>query len=92
LPRPARARPPPFYGPLDGYSWPVGRLTKADLLAAGVGLIALLAGLVLIVTSDGSTARTVGAVLLGLAAIAFVALAFLIVGESEDRDPRNKAL
>ncbi|HEY2398376.1 MAG TPA: hypothetical protein VGH78_05225 [Solirubrobacteraceae bacterium] len=69
----------------------MGRLTNADLLAAGVGVIALLAGLVLIVTSDGSTARTVGAVLLGLAGIAFVALVFLIVGESEDRERRNKA-
>jgi hypothetical protein len=68
------------------------RLTTADLLAGGLGVITLLAGLVLIVTSDGSTARTVGAVLLGLAGIAFVALAFLIVGESEDRDRGNNAL
>ena len=68
------------------------RLTTADLLAGGLGVITLLAGLVLIVTSDGSTAKTVGAVLLGLAGIAFVALAFLIVGESEDRDRGNNAL
>jgi hypothetical protein len=68
------------------------RLTTADLLAGGLGVITLLAGLVLILTSDGSTAKTVGAVLLGLAGIAFVALAFLIVGESEDRDRGNNAL
>ncbi|HEV7585841.1 MAG TPA: hypothetical protein VGO14_08690 [Solirubrobacteraceae bacterium] len=68
------------------------RLTRADLLAGGVGVLALLAGLVLLLASGGTAAATVGAVLLGLAGIAFVALAFLIVGESEDRDRRNKAL
>ena len=84
---------PPFYEGLRGYSlWAMRRLTTADLLAGGLGVITLLAGLVLIVTSDGSTAKTVGAVLLGLAGIAFVALAFLIVGESEDRDRGNNAL
>jgi hypothetical protein len=62
------------------------------VLAGGLGVIALLAGLVLIITSGGSTGQTVGAVLLGLAGIAFVALAFLLIGESEDRDRRNKAL
>jgi hypothetical protein len=68
------------------------RLTTADLVAGGLGAVTLLAGLVLIVTSGDSTGKTAGAVLLGLAGIAFVALAFLIVGESEDRDRRNKAL
>ena len=68
------------------------RATTADLLAGGLGVIALLAGLVLIITSGGSTGKTVGAVLLGLAGIAFVALAFLLIGESEDRDRSNKAL
>jgi len=68
------------------------RPTTADLLAGGLGVVTLLAGLVLIVTSGDSTGRTVGAVLLGLAGIAFVALAFLVVGESEDRDRRNKVL
>lgn len=68
------------------------RPTTADVLAGGLGVIALLAGIVLIITSGGSTGRTVGAVLLGLAGIAFVALAFLLIGESEDRDRRNKVL
>jgi hypothetical protein len=70
----------------------VRRPTTADVLAGGLGVIALLAGIVLIITSRGSTGRTVGAVLLGLAGIAFVALAFLLIGESEDRDRRNKVL
>jgi hypothetical protein len=70
----------------------VRRPTTADVLAGGLGVIALLAGIVLIITSGGSTGRTVGAVLLGLAGIAFVALAFLLIGESEDRDRRNKVL
>jgi hypothetical protein len=37
----------------------------------------------------GSTAMVVGGTLLGLGAIAFVALLFLLVGESEDRDRRR---
>jgi uncharacterized membrane protein YidH (DUF202 family) len=70
----------------------VWQRTKADLLAAGLGVLALVAGLALVLAGRGTVASTVGAGLLGLAGIAFVALAFLIVGESEDRDRRNKAL
>jgi ammonia channel protein AmtB len=69
----------------------VRQLTRADLLAAAVGVVALSAGLVLVLAAGGTVA-TLGAVLLGLAGTAFVALAFLIVGESEDRDRRSKTL
>jgi hypothetical protein len=62
------------------------RLTSADLLAGGVGVVALIAGGVLLAAGDGTVASIGGAALLGLAGIAFVALAFLLVGESEDRD------
>jgi hypothetical protein len=68
------------------------RPTKADLFAGSVGAIALLAGLVVLLAVGGSVASTVGAALLGLAGIAFVALAFLLVGESEDRDRRKGTL
>jgi hypothetical protein len=52
----------------------------------GVGLSALAGGVVSLTVSSGFTAAVIGMFLLGLAGIAFVALAFLMVGESEDRD------
>jgi hypothetical protein len=48
-------------------------------------LIAAVAGAVVLAVG-GSSATVVGGALLGLGAIAFVALLFLLVGESEDRD------
>jgi len=50
-----------------------------------LGLLAAVAGAV-VLTLGGNTAVVAGSVLLGLAGIAFVALVFLLVGESEDRD------
>ena len=67
-------------------------VTKADIFAACVGVLALVAGVLLLALGEGTLATTVGAGLLGLAGIAFVALVFLLVGESEDRDRRNGAL
>jgi hypothetical protein len=67
-------------------------LTRADLFAATAGALALVAGLVLILAVGETVASIVGAGLVGLAGIAFVALAFLLVGESEDRDRRKGAL
>jgi hypothetical protein len=52
-------------------------------------LIAAVAGAV-VLTLGGSTAMVAGGALLGLGAIAFVALLFLLVGESEDRDRRRQ--
>jgi hypothetical protein len=46
----------------------------------------LLAGIVLVAAVPGFAAAVAGAFLLGLAGIAFVALAFLLVGEGEERD------
>ena len=51
-----------------------------------LGLLAAVAGAVVVLTLGGNTAVVAGSVLLGLAGIAFVALIFLLVGESEDRD------
>jgi hypothetical protein len=70
----------------------VRAVTKADIFATCVGVLSLVAGVVLLVVVEGTLASTVGAALLGLAGIAFVALVFLLVGESEDRDRRNGAL
>jgi hypothetical protein len=41
-------------------------------------------------TVPGFVASIAGACLLGLAGIAFVALAFLLVGEGEERDYRQR--
>lgn len=51
----------------------------------------LLAGILLLALDAGFVASIVGAGLLGLAGIAFVALAFLFTGESEDRDREGSA-
>jgi hypothetical protein len=61
-------------------------LTRADRAAAGAGLACLLAGALVLALAHGFAATLAGAILLGVAAIAFVALAFLLTGESEDRD------
>jgi hypothetical protein len=66
-------------------------LTGADRLTLAVGVVCLLAGIVLIAAVSGFAAAVAGACLLGLAGIAFVALAFLLVGEGEERDYRNGA-
>jgi hypothetical protein len=61
-------------------------MTSADRLAIAAGSLSLLAGVALLVIDAGFVVSLVGAGLVGLAAIAFVALAFLLAGESEDRD------
>jgi uncharacterized membrane protein (Fun14 family) len=63
-----------------------GRLTTADLAAMCGGLACLAAGIVLLAFVSGFAAKLLGACLLGVVGIAFVSLAFLLVGESEDRD------
>jgi UPF0716 family protein affecting phage T7 exclusion len=65
-------------------------LTGADRLALTVGVVCLLAGIVLVAAVPGFVASVIGACLLGLAGIAFVALAFLVVGEGEERDYRQR--
>ncbi len=61
-------------------------LSGADRAAIGLGLVSLAAGLVLLLAARGFVAEIIGACLIGLAGIAFVALAFLLVGEGEDRE------
>jgi hypothetical protein len=64
-------------------------LTRADGLTLAAGVLCLIAGIVLIAAVPGFGAAVAGACLLGLAGIAFVALAFLLVGEGEERDYRK---
>jgi hypothetical protein len=61
-------------------------LTGADKLTLAAGVACLIAGIVVLAAASGFAAVIVGVVLVGLAGIDFVALAFLLVGESEDRD------
>jgi len=63
-----------------------GRLTTPDLVALGGGAACVLAGIVLVAFVSGFAATLVGTCPLGLGGIAFVSLAFLLVGESEDRN------
>jgi Na+/melibiose symporter-like transporter len=66
------------------------RLTFADRIAVSVGLLALAAGVVVLVLARGTLAWTIAVCLLGVAGVAFVALVFLLVGESEDRYYRRE--
>ena len=60
------------------------RFLNSVVLALSV--LALLAGIVLLLAVHGLGATVAGISLLGLAGIALVSLAFLIVGQGEDRD------
>jgi hypothetical protein len=56
------------------------------LIVVGLALLALVAGVALLLAVDGVVAMVAGIVLVGLAGIALVSLAFLLVGRGEDRD------
>jgi len=55
-------------------------------VTAGFGALALALGVILLVLADGLVLRVLGLALLGLSGIAFMALVFLLVGQSEERD------
>jgi hypothetical protein len=57
--------------------------------AIAAGVIALIAGIVVLAVASGTGATIAGAMLLGLAGIAFVSLVFLIVGQGEESDRRR---
>jgi hypothetical protein len=66
------------------------RFTSADRLAVCIGCAALLAGVLVLVLAHGTIAFAIGTGLLGVCGVAFVALVFLLVGESEDRHYRRE--
>ena len=66
------------------------RGTRADRLTAAIATVALVAGVALLLADDAVIAEIVGAGLIGLSGVAFTALAFLLVGESEDRDREQR--
>jgi hypothetical protein len=49
-------------------------------------LLALIAGVALLIAGGGVAVTVAGILLIGLAGIALVSLVFLIVGQGEDRD------
>jgi hypothetical protein len=68
------------------------RLTSADRTAIGIGCAALVAGILVLSVAHSIVPAVIGIFLLGLCGVAFVALVFLLVGESEDRHYRKGAL
>jgi hypothetical protein len=68
------------------------RLTSADRAAMGIGCASLVAGILVLSLAHGTVPSVIGVFLLGLCALAFLALVFLLVGESEDRHYRKGAL
>jgi hypothetical protein len=61
--------------------WP-----RANVLILSGGLLSLLAGAIVLAAGHGVAATIAGIVLVGLGGIALVSLAFLVVGQGEDRD------
>ena len=59
-------------------------MARHPLLTA-VGVVALIVGIVMTATDRGVVVVTIGLVVLGIGGVLLVSLAFLIVGESEDR-------
>jgi hypothetical protein len=55
-------------------------------VTAGVGAVSLVLGVILLIAAGGLGLWVAGVALLGLSGIAFVALVFLLVGESEEQD------
>jgi hypothetical protein len=64
------------------------RRSDAPILAACAAL-ALVVGIVVLAIGGGFAAMLAAVILLGLAGIALVALVFLLVGQSEERDRRH---
>jgi hypothetical protein len=54
-------------------------------LLIAIGVVALIAGGVMTATDNGVVVVTIGLVVLGIGGVMLVSLAFLVVGESEDR-------
>lgn len=62
-------------------------------LAARIAVLALVlfaAGVVALLATDAVLVTAVGWALVGIAGVLVVSLAFLLVGESEDRDRRKR--
>jgi hypothetical protein len=65
---------------------PSARDRRTTAVVVALALVSLVAGVALLLAVDGVGAMVAGIVLVGLAGIALVSLAFLLVGQGEDRD------
>jgi hypothetical protein len=65
---------------------PSARDRRTTAVVVALALASLVAGVTLLLAVDGVGAMVAGIVLVGLAGIALVSLAFLLVGQGEDRD------
>jgi hypothetical protein len=57
-----------------------------NAIIAAFAVLALIAGVVVLLLVSGVGATVAGIVLIGLGGIALVSLAFLVIGQGEDRD------
>ena len=76
---------------MDGQANKTRRLTAAERIAISTGFLALAAG-VGPIFGRVIVASTIGACVLGVTGVGFVAPVLLLVGESEDRHYRRRAL
>ena len=60
-----------------------------DRVFAVVGIVTIVAGIVLVAASGSFTVQVVGWVLMAAGVTVLIGLAFLLVGESEDRDRKR---
>ncbi len=62
------------------------RLSPTARALVGAATVLAVAGVVVLLAGGGTTANTAATILLGVAGVLVVSLAFLLVGESEDRE------
>ena len=60
-------------------------MARHHRIILAIGVVTLIAGIAMTATDNGVVVVTIGLLLLGIGGVALVSLAFLMVGESEDR-------
>ena len=60
-------------------------MARHHRIILAIGLVTLIAGIAMTATDNGVVVVTIGLLLLGIGGVSLVSLAFLMVGESEDR-------
>jgi hypothetical protein len=60
-------------------------MARHHRIILAIGLVTLIAGIAMTATDNGVVVVTIGLLLLGIGGVSLVSLAFLMIGESEDR-------
>ena len=60
-------------------------MARHHRIILAIGIVTLIAGIAMTATDNGVVIVTIGLLLLGVGGVSLVSLAFLMVGESEDR-------